>query len=100
MANIIYFVKTQLQLTDNNMMATEKKIGHKSPSNDQIPAELRQGVEKFALRSINLLILFGIWKNCLRSGTSPSMNQSIRRAITEVVVIIETHHFCQLHTKF
>jgi hypothetical protein len=31
---------------------------------------LKQGVRQFALRSINLLILFGIRKNCLRSGRS------------------------------
>jgi len=32
--------------------------GYKSPGIDQIPAELRQGAEQFALRSIKLLILF------------------------------------------
>jgi len=52
-------------------MATEKLKRHKSPSNSKIPAELiKAGVEQFARRSINLLILFGIRRNCLRSGRS------------------------------
>ena len=38
----------------------EKLKSHKSPSIDQIPAELRQEVEQFAMRSINLLFLFAI----------------------------------------
>ena len=76
-------------------MATEKIKGHKSSGNDQIPAELiKVGFEKFTLRSINLLILFGIRRNCLSSGRSRSMNQSIRRVITQTVVIIEAYHFC------
>jgi hypothetical protein len=37
-------------------MATGK-LRHKSPGTDHIPAELMQWVEKFGLRSINLLIL-------------------------------------------
>jgi hypothetical protein len=60
---------------------------------------LRQGVEQFAVRSINLLILFGIRMNCLRSG-SPSLFLFIRRVIKQTVVIIEAYHFCLLHTKF
>jgi hypothetical protein len=39
-------------------MAIENIKGHKSPGMDQIPAEFRQGAEQFALRSINLIILF------------------------------------------
>jgi hypothetical protein len=54
-------------------LAIEKIKSHKSPGTDQIPAELlKQGVEKFAVRFINLLFLFGIRKNCLRSRRSPS----------------------------
>ena len=42
-------------------MATEKLKRHKSPGTDQAPAEMiKAGVGQFALRSINLLILFGI----------------------------------------
>ena len=55
--------------------ATEKLKIHKSPGIDQIPAEMiKAGVEQFALRSVNLLILFGIRRNCLRSGSSRSSN--------------------------
>jgi len=52
------------------------------------------------MRSINLLFLFGIRRNCLRSGRSLSFDLSIRRAIKQIVVIIETYHFCQLLTNF
>jgi hypothetical protein len=45
---------------------------------------IKQGVEQFALRSINLLILFSIRRNCL---------------INEIMVIIEEYHFCKLRTK-
>jgi len=47
-------------------MAIEKLKRHKLPGVDQIPAE-KQGVEQFSPRSINLLILLGIRRNCLRS---------------------------------
>jgi len=50
-------------------MATEK-LRHKSLGTDHIPAESMQGVEKFGLRSTNLLILFEIRRNCLWSGRS------------------------------
>ena len=49
--------------------------------------------------SINLLILFGIRRNCLRSGRSRSLYLSIRRTIEQIVVIIGAYHFCQLRTK-
>ena len=41
------------------------------------------------MRSINLLFLFGIRRNCLRSGRSQSLYLSIRRATKQNVVIIE-----------
>jgi len=82
-------------------MDIEKLKGYKSPSIDQIPAELiKAGVEQFALRSINLLLLFGIRRNCLRSGRSRSLYLSIRRAIKQIVLIKESYHFCLLHAKF
>jgi hypothetical protein len=40
-------------------LAIEKLKSHKSPSIVQIPTELRQGVEQFAMRSTNLLT--SIW---------------------------------------
>jgi len=55
-------------------MAIEKLKGHKSPRIDRIPAELiKEGVEQFTLRSINLLLLFAVRRNCLRSGRSQSL---------------------------
>ena len=38
-------------------LANGKLKSHKSPGNDQIPADLWRGVEQFAVRSINLLFL-------------------------------------------
>jgi len=75
-------------------MAIEKPKRHKSPGIDQIPAE------KFALKSLNLLILFGIKGNCLRSGRSRSLYLFIRREMQQIVVIIWAYHFCQTSTKF
>ena len=75
-------------------LAIEKLKSHKSLGNNQIPAELRQGVKKLAMRSINLLILFGIRRNCPRSGNSRSLYLLIRRAIKRTVVIL------QLRTNF
>jgi hypothetical protein len=52
-------------------MAIEKLNRQKSPGTDQIPAEfIKARVEQLTLRSINLLILLGIRKNCLRTGSS------------------------------
>jgi len=52
-------------------LAIEKLKSHNSPGIDQIPAELiKTGVRQFAVRFINILFLFGIRRNCLRSGRS------------------------------
>jgi hypothetical protein len=53
-------------------MANEKIKRHKAPGIDHIPAEQIKA-ERFAVRSINLLILFGIRRNFLRSGKSRSL---------------------------
>jgi len=54
-------------------LAIEKLKSHKSPGIDQIPAELiKAGVEKFAWRFMNLLLLFGRRRNCLKSGRNRS----------------------------
>ena len=54
-------------------LATEKLKIHKSPGIDQIPAELiKAGVGQFAVRSINLLFLFGLRRNCRMNGRSRS----------------------------
>jgi hypothetical protein len=54
-------------------LAIEKLKSHKSPGFDQIPTELiKVGGRQFAVRFINLLFLFGIRRNCMRSGRSRS----------------------------
>jgi hypothetical protein len=64
-------------------MTTEKLNRHISPDVDQIQTGLRQGAEKFALRSINLLILFGIRTNYLRSGRSRSLYLYVRSVMKD-----------------
>jgi hypothetical protein len=82
-------------------LVIEEPKSHKSPGSDQIPAELIEaGVEHFAMRSINLLFLFGLRRNSLRSGRSRSLYLSITRAIKQTVVIIEAYRFRQLCTQF
>jgi hypothetical protein len=70
-------------------MAIENLKRYKSPVIDQIPAELiKAGCKKFALGSINLLILFGIRRNYLRSGRSRSLYLFISRAIKHATLLI------------
>jgi hypothetical protein len=70
-------------------MAIYKLKRHKSPGINQIPAELiKQLVEKFVLRSINLIILSGIRRICLKSGRRRSLYLPIKRAVKQNVVII------------
>jgi hypothetical protein len=45
---------------------------------------------------MNLLILFGIERNCLRNGKSRSLYSSVIRTIKQIVVIKEAYNFCQL----
>ena len=52
------------------------------------------------LRSVNLIDLFGIKGNCLRTGRSRSLCLLIRRMKKQTVVIMEAYYFCQLHTEF
>jgi hypothetical protein len=60
----------------------------------------KHGAEIFAMRSVNLLILFGISRNFLKSGRSQSLYLFIRRVIKQIVVIIGAYRFCQILTKF
>jgi len=65
-------------------MAIDKQKRHKSVATDQIPAEMiKAGGKQFALRSINLLILYEKRRNCLRNGWSWSLYLSIRRVIKD-----------------
>jgi hypothetical protein len=81
-------------------MAIEKLKRHKSPGIDQIPAELiKETVAQFSMRSIDILFLFGIRRNCQRSGRSRPRHLLLGRVIKQFVVIIEAYHFSQLHSK-
>jgi len=52
-------------------LAIDKLKSHKSPGIDQVPAELiKAGVEQIDWRFVNLLLLFGRRRNCLKSGRS------------------------------
>ena len=63
-------------------MAIEKLKRHKSPGLDEIPTEpIKQRVEQFTRRSINLLILSGMRRNLLRNGRSRPLHLLIRRVI-------------------
>jgi hypothetical protein len=62
-------------------MAIKKQKSHKSPGIIQIPPEI-----------VNLLFLFGIRRNCLRSGRSRSLYLSIRRAIKQIVEILGANY--------
>ena len=76
-------------------MASEKIKRQKSPGTDQIPGELVKAVGITIPSEIrNLFILFGIRRNCLRTGRSRSLYLLIRRVIKQIVVIIEAYHFC------
>jgi len=82
-------------------MAIGKVKSHKSPGIDQIPAELIKMEGRTTRCEIHKqLIRFGIRRNCLGIGSYRSLYRFIRRAIKQIVIIIEAYHFCQLHTKF
>ena len=81
--------------------AVYKLKSHKSPGIDQIPAELiKEGGRTIRYQIHKLIFLFGIKRNCLRSGRSRSLYLSIRRGIKQIVITIGAYHFWQLHTKF
>ena len=68
-------------------MAIEKLIRHKSPGIGQIPAELIKAVGRTILpESHKFIILFGIRRNCTRSGRSRSLYIFIGRVIRYIVV--------------
>ena len=74
-------------------MAIEKLKRQKSPSIDQISAELiKAAIEKFALKLISLFILFGIRMTCLRGGMSQSLYLSTLFMIKQIAVILEAYH--------
>jgi hypothetical protein len=56
-------------------------------------------VKYYDLKSINLLILFGVRKNCLISGRGLLLYQFTRRGIKQTIVIIVGYHCHQLLNK-
>jgi hypothetical protein len=83
-------------------LAIEKLRSYTLPDNDQIPATLiKVGGRKICYEIHKLIFfVFGIRRNCLRSGRSPSSYLSIRQAKQQIEVTVDAYHFCQLHTKF
>ena len=82
-------------------MPTEKLQRHKTPGIYQFPAVfIKAGEANFALRSINLLILFGKMRNCLTSGWSRLLYLSIRRVLKQTVIIIEHISFVNYVQNF
>jgi hypothetical protein len=76
-------------------LAIEKLKRHKSPAADQIPAELiKEGGRTIQCEIHKFIKLFGIRKNCFRSGRSRSQYRPIGRAIKQSAVIIGAYHFC------
>jgi hypothetical protein len=73
---------------------------HKSLGTDQNPGEMIKAESRTILYEIsNLLILFGIRRNCLRNGMSQSLCLFISQVVKQILVIIVAYHFCQLHTN-
>jgi hypothetical protein len=82
-------------------IAIVKLKNYKSPSSDQILAELNQAVGKTLLSEIqNSLILSGIRKNSLISGRSLLLYQFRKRSIERIVVIIVGYKCYEVNTKF
>jgi len=83
-------------------MASEKLKRHNSSGIDHIPAELIKAGCRTILYEIHKLInsiwnteeLPEEWKELI------ILHLSIRRAIKQILVIIEAYHFCQLRQHF
>jgi hypothetical protein len=61
---------------------------------------LKQGVEKLAVTSINLLFLFWIRWNCLRSWRIRKLYLSIRRMIKQIIANTEAYQFANYAQHF
>jgi len=82
-------------------MAIGKLKRQKSPSIDQISAELiKRGREQFILKLISLFILFRIRLNCLRGGMSQSLYLSLLWVIKQTAVITDAYHLVSYVQNF
>jgi hypothetical protein len=80
-------------------MAVVKLKRHKSPGSNQFPTETIKARGRTMLSEIhNLLILFVMKRNYLRSGRSQSLYLLIG-VVKQIAVIIEAYHICQQHTQ-
>jgi hypothetical protein len=74
---------------------------YKFPGTGQIPAELiKAGVKHYILRYTNLVVLYGIRRNCHSSGRNLLLFQFIKRARRLIVITVEESPPYQLPAKF
>ena len=76
---------------------TEKLMGNKSPSTDQITVEMIKvgEIHKLITSIWNEWELTEEWKVSIIVPT-----RFVRKVIKQTVVIKQDYHFCQIHTKF
>jgi len=84
-----------------NEMANEKIKRHKAPGVDLIPAELIKSGGRTLRCEIHKLIN-SVWN---KEGFPEEWKESIivlfiRKAMKQIVVVIEVYHFCKLRTRF
>jgi len=80
--------------------ATKKLKWYKSPGTDHWQNWSKQQVMHYVLISTNLLILYGLRKNCHCSGRNVLLYLLIERVIKLTVAITERYNCYQLHMKF
>jgi hypothetical protein len=94
----------ELSVPEPSLVEVEIAIGklksYKSPSTDQIPAELIKAGGETLCSEIHRLVLYGIRRNCHSSGSNLLLYQFQKRVIRLIVIIIEQSASYQLPTKF
>ena len=82
-------------------LAIEILKSHRSPSNDQIPAELIKAGGNTIRCAIHKLIIY-IWnKEELPDEWTRSIIVPIhKKGVKQIVITVGADHFCQLRTKF
>jgi hypothetical protein len=81
-------------------IAIEKLKRYKSPGTEEILAKLMEAGGETLHSEIHKLVLYGIRRNCNRSGRSLLLYQFIKRVIRWTVIIIKEYPTYQLPTKF